>query len=340
MKTLTLKNITEPVPRLGLGCMGMSEFYGPTATKKDAFNIMNEAYSHGIRMFDTADFYGDGDNETLIGEFIKTTKQRPFIATKCGIVRGKEILDDGNFIREYNGKPSYINKACDASLKRLGVDCIDLFYLHRIDPSVPIEDSIDALAKLVRSGKIRAIGLSEANADQIKRAQSVHDITALQSEYSLWSRHVEQELIPLCNQLDIQFVPYSPLGRGMVPAKRGETLLFSEGDFRATLERATKENLSRNQHLFNYLFDTADQLGITHFQLMLAWLFAQSSQVLPIPGVRKMENLNANVEAEAVELPSQVISEMTQLFTTSNISGGRYTVNKSVAANAAAMSEH
>lgn len=340
MKLFSLKGISEDIPRLGLGCMGMSEFYGPISKKEDAITLMNEAFSSGIRMFDTADFYGDGKNEELIGQFIRETDNRPFIATKCGIVRGKEILEDGNFKREYNGKPAYIRRACEASLKRLDVDCIDLFYLHRIDPTVPIEDSVDALSRLVSEGKIRAIGLSEADTDQIQRAESVHPITALQSEYSLWSRHVEQDLIPLCQSLDIQFVPYSPLGRGMVPGKRGDTLAFSEGDFRATLERATVDNVAKNQHLYDYLFSTAEQLGMTHFQLMLAWLLAQKSQVLPIPGVRKMENLLANIEAESFELPLSIIEEMSDLFTAENISGGRYTVNKSVASNAAVMSEN
>ncbi len=340
MKTVRLKNIDEALPRLGLGCMGMSEFYGPVSDRGDALNLMDVAFEQGVRVFDTADFYGNGDNEKLIGEFIATYKKRPFLATKCGIVRGKEVLSDGNFRREYNGKPSYIKAACESSLRRLGVDTIDLFYLHRIDPAVPIEDSTGALADLVQAGKVRAIGLSEANADELQRANAVFPISALQSEYSIWSRHVEHELLPLCKKLDVTFVPYSPLGRGMVPAAKGQSLHFTKGDFRATLERADQNNIDKNQPLYDVLFDTAARYGISHFQVMLAWLFAQSSSLLPIPGSRKIANLLANVEAESIVLEDATLTELSALFTSKTIAGGRYTINKEVAANAAAMSDN
>ena len=339
MKVIKIPHLDTPVSRLGLGCMGMSEFYGPTSDTKAALALMTEAFDQGVQLFDSADFYGDGDNERLIGKFIRESQRRPVIATKCGIVRSAVILDDGNFRREYNGQPNYIRQACEASLERLGVDCIDLFYLHRIDPAVSIEASVGALADLVQQGKVKAIGLSEASPETIRRGHAVHPISALQSEYSLWSRQVEEAILPTCRELGILFVPYAPLGRGMVPAHRGDTLSFAEGDFRATLERADQDNLERNQPLFELLYDTADRLKISAFQLMLSWLFAQGDDLLPIPGSRQLKNLQANIAAERVVLPQDLIDTLSAHFTSETIAGGRYTVNKQVAANAAQMND-
>jgi len=339
MKRVNLANIEKSVPNLGLGCMGMSEFYGRPSTDKEAIQVMQTAYDNGIRMLDTADFYGDGNNERLIGEFLKTAPKDVVVATKCGIVRGQDVLEDGNFRRGYNNTPAYIKAACEASLKRLNVECIDLFYLHRIDPKVPIEESMSAMADLVKEGKIRAIGLSEANVTTIKRAHKIHPITALQSEYSLWTRNVEDEILPTCRALGIAFVAYSPLGRGMVPTSRNAaSFSFEQGDFRLSLERATPENFANNTALFKLLYDYADLLEISPFQLMLAWLMAQGDDIIPIPGTRKASRVIDNVAASELNLPTNIVGELSTAFSTRNVSGGRYTVNKSVTENATAMS--
>ena len=339
MKRVELINIDKSVPNLGLGCMGMSEFYGSPSSDNDALRVMQAAYDNGIRMLDTADFYGDGDNERLIGKFLQTAPKDVVIATKCGIVRGQDVLEDGNFRRGYNNTPTYIKASCEASLKRLNVDCIDLFYLHRIDPKVPIEESMTAMADLVKEGKIKAIGLSEANATTLERAHKVHPVTALQSEYSLWTRGVEEEILPICRELGIAFVAYSPLGRGMVPTSRNAAgFSFEQGDFRLSLERATPENFANNTTLFKLLYDLADSLEISPFQLMLAWLMAQGDDIIPIPGTRKISRVVENVFASELKLPATVVDELSAAFSTPNVSGGRYTVNKSVTENATAMS--
>jgi len=337
MKTVIIKNLDKPVSRLGLGCMGMSEFYGPASSEVDAFEVMAEALDLGVQMFDTADFYGDGANEELIGRFIKTHNKRPVIATKCGIVRSDVVLADGNFRRDYNGQPDYIRQSAEQSLQRLGVECLDLFYLHRIDPKVPIEESMDAMKDLVQAGKIKAVGLSEADEDTLRRANQVHPVSALQSEFSLWSRHLETTLIPVCEELGITFVPYAPLGRGMVPSQKGGALSFASGDFRATLERAMQENVDKNQFLYEHLYAVGEQLNISAFQVMLAWLYHRHPNMLPIPGSRQLKNLRANVAAEAVEMPEETVAQLSDLFASDNVSGGRYTVNKAVTENAEAM---
>ncbi|WMN58792.1 aldo/keto reductase [Pseudoalteromonas xiamenensis] len=338
MKTITLKHLDKTLPNLGLGCMGMSEFYGTALSQTDALNVMQTAYDSGVRMFDTADFYGDGDNERLIGQFIKRTHGDLVVATKCGIVRGKEVMADGNFRREYNNRPEYIKQACEQSLQRLGVECIDLFYLHRIDPNVPIEESVGALSELVKAGKIKAIGLSEADPSTLERAHKVHPISALQTEYSIWSRGVEEHILPKCRELGITFVAYSPLGRGMVPRSRQAARFdFEPTDFRLSLERATSENMHKNQHLYDLLYDISDGLGITPFQLMLAWLMAQGDDVLPIPGSTKSANILSNVRAAQLALEPSLVAQLSEAFLPTNVAGGRYTVNKEVAANAAEM---
>jgi aryl-alcohol dehydrogenase-like predicted oxidoreductase len=339
MKTIFMKNIDVAIPNLGLGCMGMSEFYGKAISENDALQVMQTAYDGGVRMFDTADFYGDGDNETLIGKFLKTGVKDLCVATKCGIVRGQEVMSDGNFKREYNNAPGYIRQACEQSLTRLGVESIDLFYLHRIDPAVPIEDSVGELSKLVQEGKIKAIGLSEADADTIERANNVHPISAIQTEYSIWSRGVENDILPKCRELGITFVAYSPLGRGMVPRSQNAAKFdFEKGDFRLSLERATSENMKKNQYLYDLLYDISATLNISVFQLMLAWLMAQGDDILPIPGTTKMQNVLSNIQIAQTQLAPELVKQLSKAFLPDNVSGGRYTVNKAVASNAAEMS--
>ncbi|RJE76088.1 hypothetical protein BGP78_13830 [Pseudoalteromonas sp. MSK9-3] len=338
MKHINLKNMDVAIPRLGLGCMGMSEFYGPAVPQDKAVKVMRTAYESGVRMFDTADFYGNGENERLIGRFLRSGIKDLCVATKCGIVRGQEVLADGNFRREYNNSPKYIKYSCEQSLQRLGVECIDLFYLHRIDPTVPIEDSVGAISSLIKEGKVKAIGLSEASVDTIERANRVHPISALQTEYSIWSRGVEQEILPKCRELGITFIAYSPLGRGMVPRSQGShTFDFDSRDFRLSLERATPENIYKNQYLYDFLYDVSTSLNISPFQLMLAWLLSQGDDILPIPGTTSVENVLANIDAGNLELDSSIIQQLSSVFSPDNIAGGRYTVNKAVASNAAEM---
>lgn len=330
MKTVTLPGLS-PVPRLGFGCMGMSEFYGPAQDEAAALAVLSAGYDAGIRLFDTADFYGDGDNERLLGRFLSSVPADAVIATKCGIKRGDRVLADGNFQRLYDGSPAYIRAAAEASLTRLNVDVIDLFYLHRIDPKVPIEDSMGALADLVAEGKIRAIGLSEASPAVLRRAQAVHPIAALQSEYSIWSRDIEAEILPACRDLGIAFVPYAPLGRGIVSAQRGAVdLRFAPGDFRATLERAQADSLDQNQPLADLLHDIGAAHGLSAFQVMLVWLLAQGDDILPIPGMRRLSSLSANAAAEAATLPAEVLAQLSAAFARGAVSGGRYTVEKGV----------
>lgn len=338
MDRIKLPQLETSLPRLGLGCMGMSEFYGPKMNEQSALSVLRQAYEGGIRHFDSADFYGDGDNERLLAKFIKQVDADVSIASKCGIVRGA-ALADGNFKREFNNQPSYIKAACEASLQRLGVECLDLYYLHRIDPDVAIEDSVQALADLVKEGKIKAIGLCEAQPDLIHRAQRIHPLSAVQSEYSIWSRGVEEDILPTCRALNIPFVAYSPLGRGMLPRSTNVTQFdFSEGDFRLTLERATAANMTKNQPLYELLYQVADNLGISPFQLMLAWLMAQGDDIIAIPGSTKADNIAQNIRAAELRLDKDISRLLSNAFNPATVAGGRYTVNKEVAANASAMS--
>lgn len=336
MKTTIIPGLGA-VPRLGFGCMGMSEFYGPAQDEAQSLEVLRAGYEAGIRLFDTADFYGDGANERLLGRFLSEVGQQALIATKCGIVRGTHVLPDGNFQRLYDGSPAYIRAACNRSLERLGREQIDLFYLHRIDPKVPIEDSVGAMADLVTAGKVRKIGLSEASPEVLRRAHAVHPVAALQSEYSIWTREVEAEILPTCRELGIAFVPYAPLGRGIVASDKGTPeVSFAAGDFRATLERAQPENLARNQRLTDLLHDIgAANNGLTAFEVMLVWLLARGDDILPIPGMRRMSSLKSNLTAEAARLDDDSLARLDEAFASKAVSGGRYTVEKGVTENQA-----
>lgn len=333
MKTTTIRGLGA-VPRLGFGCMGMSEFYGPAQDEAQSLAVLRAGYEAGIRLYDTADFYGDGANERLLARFLAEVGEDALIATKCGIVRGTHVLPDGNFQRLYDGSPTYIRAACERSLQRLGRDQIDLFYLHRIDPKVPIEESVGAMADLVTAGKVRQIGLSEASPEVLRRAHAVHPIAALQSEYSIWTREVEAEILPTCRALGITFVPYAPLGRGIVAADKGRPeVAFAAGDFRATLERAQPENLARNQRLSDLLHEIGAENGLSAFEVMLVWLLARGGDILPIPGMRRMSSLRSNLAAEAARLDDASLARLDQAFAPEAISGGRYTVEKGVTEN-------
>ncbi|MBZ5642750.1 MAG: aldo/keto reductase [Acidobacteriia bacterium] len=284
------------VSSLGLGCMGMSEYYGPTDDNESLATI-HRALDRGINLLDTADIYGLGRNEELVGRALRGRRHQAVLATKFGNVRAP----DGRFLG-VNGRPEYVRQACDASLRRLGVETIDLYFQHRVDAAVPIEDTVGAMADLVREGKIRFLGLSEAGAQTIRRASKVHPIAALQSEYSLWTRDPEGEILATCRELGIGFVAYSPLGRGFLTGRYRSPDDFPEGDFRVGTPRFQGENLRLNLALVERIEKLAAEKKCTAAQLSLAWVLAQGDDVVPIAGTKHRKYLDENIEALGVEL--------------------------------------
>jgi aryl-alcohol dehydrogenase-like predicted oxidoreductase len=307
------------VSAISLGCMGMSEFYGPT-DEAEAIATIHRALELGVSMLDTADIYGYGDNERLVGKAVKGRRDRVVIATKFGILRKK---DDPNY-RGISGRPDYVRAACEASLARLGVDCIDLYYVHRVDAGVPIEDTVGAMADLVRSGKLRWIGLSEPTPATLRRAHAVHPISAVQTEYSLWSRDPERDLLPALRELGIGFVPYSPLGRGFLTGAIRSANDLAADDFRRGQPRFQGENLARNLAIADALRAIAQRLKVTPAQLALAWVLAQGGDMVPIPGTKRRKYLEENLAAADLHLSSADAAAIDLAVPREGVVGTRY----------------
>jgi aryl-alcohol dehydrogenase-like predicted oxidoreductase len=326
METRRLGTQGLEVSALGLGCMGMSEFYG-TADEGEAIATIHRALELGITFLDTADMYGWGANERLVGKAIADRRDQVVLATKFGNMRGPA----GEFLG-ISGKPDYVRSACDASLQRLGVETIDLYYQHRVDLETPIEETVGAMAELVQAGKVRYLGLSEAAPATIRRAHAVHPISALQSEYSLWTRDPEAEILPTVRELGIGFVPYSPLGRGFLTGRIRSVDDLDEADFRRRGPRFQEENLRRNLELVAEVEALAAEKGVTPSQLALAWVLSRGDDIVPIPGTKRRTYLEENAAAVEIELTQEEIERLERAFPVGATAGDRYpdmsTVNR------------
>ncbi len=318
MKKRTLGKDNLEVSALGLGCMGMSEFYG-SHDDEASIKTIHYALDNGVTFLDTADMYGVGKNEELVGRALKGRRDEAVLATKFGNVRS----EDGSMLG-INGRPEYVKKACDDSLKRLGVDHIDLYYQHRVDPDVPIEETVGAMSDLVKEGKVRYLGLSEASVETIRKANNVHPITALQTEYSLWSRDVEDEILPLCKELGIGFVPYSPLGRGFLTGQIKTFEDLDENDFRRHNPRFQGDNFEKNIELVKEIEKMAHEKGCESSQLALAWLLAQGEHIVPIPGTKREKYVKSNIEAVDVEVTKEDLKKLESIAPKDAFAGQRY----------------
>ena len=318
MEHRTLGSSDLTVSAIGLGCMGMSEFYGPTDDAQ-SLATLERAFALGVTHFDTADMYGSGHNESLLARFLVGRRDRVVVASKFGIVR-----EPGQYARRIDTRPAYVRAACEASLKRLGIETIDLYYAHRLNPEVPVEETVAAMADLVTAGKVRALGLSEVSAATLRRAYAVHPIGALQSEYSLWTRDVEAEVLPVLRELKVSLVAYSPLGRGMLTGAIGKDTPLADNDFRRISPRFQADNLDANLRLVDVVKTLAAERGCTPAQLALAWLLAQGSDILPIPGTRRITALEENLGAISVKLSAADLARLDAALPPGIAAGDRY----------------
>ncbi len=324
MEERKLGSLGLRVSAVGLGCMGMSEFYGPSDIS-ESINVIHRAIDLGVNFLDTADMYGPFTNEVLVGKAIVSRRDEVILATKFGNSRG----ENGEFLG-VRGDPNYVRKSCDASLKRLGVDVIDLYYQHRVDPKVPIEETIGAMSELVEAGKVRYIGMSEAAPATIRRAHATFPISALQTEYSLWSRDPEDEILRTVKDLGIGFVAYSPLGRGFLTGQIKNIEELDDADARRRYPRFQGDNLENNLALVEKVIQIADEKGVTPAQLALAWVLKQAEYIVPIPGTRKISRLEENIRAVTVTLSSEELSAIDAAFPKGASAGDRYAVMDSV----------
>ena len=317
MKRVALGSRGLEVSRIGLGCMGMSTAYGP-ADDVESIATIHRALDLGVSFLDTADMYGWGHNEELLANVVRPRRDEVQLATKFGNV----IDDEGN--RGIDGSPEHVRRACDASLKRLGVEVIDLFYQHRVDSDVAIEETVGAMSELVQAGKVHHLGLSEASSETIERAHAVHPISALQSEYSLWTRDIESDVLPTCRSLGIGFVPYSPLGRGFLTGAITSTEDLAEDDWRRHHPRFQQGNIERNRELVARIEELAATKGVSTSELALAWVMAQGDDVVPIPGTRRIKNLESNVRAVDVHLGDEDLAALDEAAPPGAAAGNRY----------------
>lgn len=311
---------------LGFGCMGMSEFYG-SHEDTESLRTLERAFELGITHYDTSNVYGRGHNEQLVGRFAADKRDRITIASKFGVVRDPEGPEGSTYDRGIDNSPAYMRQCCEESLARLGVDTIDLYYVHRADPNVPIEETVGALARLKDEGKIRGIGLSEVTENVLRRAHATHPIAALQSEYSLWTREPELDVLPACRELGIAFVAYSPLGRGFLTGAIPSAGALAEDDFRLTSPRFQGENFDRNQALVAQVRALAEERGCTAGQVAIAWLLHRGQDVIPIPGTKRIKYLEENVGAVNVSLDAEALARLDDILPVGGAAGGRYDAN-------------
>jgi aryl-alcohol dehydrogenase-like predicted oxidoreductase len=317
MQKRILGNSGLEVSALGLGCMGLSFGYGAVVEKQDAVNFIRAAYEKGVTFFDTAEAYGPFENEELLGEALQPFRKQVVIATKFGFKNGKTSLGT-------DSRPENIRAVAEAALKRLRTDVIDLLYQHRVDPATPIEDVAGTVKELIQEGKVKHFGLSEAGVQTIRKAHAVQPVTALQSEYSLWWREPEEEIIPVLEELGIGFVPFSPLGKGFLTGKIDQNTAFDKNDFRNTVPRFSEENRKANQALVDLLGQTANNMNATPAQIALAWLLAQKPWIVPIPGTTKLHRLEENIGATEITLPTDELRKITAAISSIEVKGVRY----------------